>query len=223
MKSKLYRVLLGIFFPILFISLFFLFGGTEHGATCWIGCIFALLSYAFAIIAPRFVPRSKSSRLFGITCGSLTSIYFGINFVLGLIFMIWDFEQWKIAIAFEAVLFAAFLALFSPLLLADEKTAEKENKQQKEIYAVKTLVSKCKMISERTSDLQMKKSVLRVYDELNFCPSTTNTDVKSIDGLISSGLEKLEQAVVSNNNDEINSLVSELIILIKERKELSKY
>ncbi len=223
MKNNVYKIVLGVLFPILFISLFLLFGGTEHGATCWVGFSFVLLSYALMMAVPLVVPNSKSSHLFGATSGTLSSVYFGINLVLGIIFMIADFEQWKFAVGIEVVLLVIFIGLLLTFLISDEETSKKENKQQKEVYAVKTLVSKTKMIADRASDMQIKKLVLKVYDELNSCPSSSNHAVKSIDESIKEGLEKLEGAVVSKDGNEVSSIVSELIIIIKERKELSRY
>lgn len=221
MKNNISRIILGVLFPIAYIVLFLVIDGTEHGATCWIGLGFTLFSYITMICAPLLVPGSKSMHLFGVTNASLTSVYFVISFVIGLIFMISDFEQWKYAVVIEVILLVVFLVLFIPVLISDEETAMKENKREKEVCAVKLLVTKTKMIVDKTSDLQNKKIIMRLYDELNSCQTTSNDAVKSIDLSIDAGIKRLEIAVDSNNSDDIKKLVEELIILTKERKNIS--
>lgn len=222
MKSNIYRIVLRILFPVLFILLFFMFAGTEHGATCWIGFGFILFSYIVMLLTPMFVPESKSSHIFSFTGGTLTSTYFFVNLVPGLIFLIWDFEQWKIAIAIELVLLAAFLAIYLPLLISDEETAQKENYRQAQVQVVKNYLSKVKVIAGRAADMQTRKIILRIVDELNSCPSNTTRATKSVDSRISAELENLEYAVDINDSEEIKMISASLIKLIKERKEASR-
>ena len=223
MKSNIYRIILGILFPILFVTFFLVFAGTEHGATCWIGFGVVLFSYCFMMFAPLLVPVSKSTHLFSVTGASLTSLYFVVNFIVGLIFMFLDFEEWKYALVGEVLLLVVFLVIFLPVLISDEETAKKENAQKQDVYAIKTLVTKVKLIAGKTTDLENKKQILKLYDEINSCPSTSNSAVKSIDESIGIGLEKLEIAVFENNNEDFDELIVELMTLTKERKEFSKY
>jgi hypothetical protein len=223
MKSNIYRVILGIIFPALLFFLLILFYGFDHGPTCWIGLGFIILSYLTMMLVPFFVPNSKSSHLFGFTSGVITSVYFGIDLVVGLIFVFFDFEQWKIALGTEIVLLVVFLALFLPILITDEETAKKENTRQEQIISVKLLVSKVKIIANMVTDSQLKSEVLRVYDELNSCPSNSNSATVSIDAKISKKLETLSQAVEKNDNAGIKEATSELLKIIKERKEYSKF
>lgn len=223
MKSNIYKIILGILFPVLFVTFFLMFAGTDHGVTCWVGLGFVLFSYCFMMFAPLLTPVSKSTHLFSVTGSSLTSIYFVINLIVGIVFMIWDFEQWKYAVVVEVLLLTVFLVLFLPVLISDETTANKENAQKQDIYAIKTLVTKVKIISGKTTDLEKKKQILKLYDEINSCPSTSNSAVKSIDESIGIGLEKLEIAVFENNNEDFDELIVELMTLTKERKEFSRY
>ncbi len=223
MKININRLLLTILFPVVFIFLFFLFAGTVHGATCWIGFAFAIFSFLVFMATPMFVSKSKSSHIFGFTAATMTGLYFGITFIFSVVFMIWDFEQWAFAVGAEIILLVAFLLLFLPVLSADEKTAADENIKQEQIYSVKAFATKAKLIAQKTTDLQIRKMVGSVYDELNSMPSNTNSSTCSVDSSISQSLNDLERAVDCADSAEIKQISDKLIFLIRERKELSKY
>ena len=222
MKSNIYRIISGILFPIVFVALFFVIGGTEHGATCWIGFASIILSYIMIIAVPLLIPNSQSSYLFGMTSGTITSIFFSVQFILCLVFMISDFENWKIALVIEVILFVITIIFMLQLLQTDEVTAEKEAKHNKEVYSVKSLVIKAKLIVDRTTDSEIKRCIRNVYDELNSCPTSSNAQVKAIDDSISYGLDVLNQTVMSGDKNAVKSSVASLTSLIKERKSLSK-
>lgn len=222
MKSNVYRVLFGVLFPIAFLFLFFLAAGFEHGTTCWIGLGFIMFSYLFMMITPLFVPASKSSHIFSVTSGSMSTGYFALNLVAGLVFMIWDFEQWKIAIGVEVVLLVVFLLMFLPMLITDEATAKKENAQQRQIYTVKLFTSRVKVIADTAADLQIKKEVQRVYGELSSCPSKSNNATNSVDGAISQAIDHLENIARSGDYEATRKQCAVLSDLVRRRKEFSK-
>lgn len=222
MKSNIYRIISGILFPIVFVALFFVIGGTEHGITCWIGFGATMLAYIMMIAVPLLIPNSLSAYLFGMTSGTITSIFFVVQFVLGLIFMISDFEKWKIALIIEIVMFVIAILFMLQLLQADETTAKKEVKHQQEVYSVKSLVIKSKMIVDRATDSDIKKCVRNVYDELNSCPTSSNPKVKAIDGSISYSLDVLNQSVMAGDLNSVKASATSVTALIKERKSLSR-
>lgn len=222
MKSNIYRIISGILFPIVFVALLFVIGGTEHRTTCWIGFASIILSYIMMIAVPLLIPNSQSAYLFGMTSGTITSIFFAVQFVLGLIFMISDFEKWKIALIIEIALFVAVIIFMLQLLQTDEVTAKKETKHNQEVYSVKSLAIKAKMIVDRTTDSEIKRCIRNVYDELNSCPTSSNPKVKAIDGSISYNLDVLNQSVMAGDLNSVKSSAASVTALIKERKLLSR-
>lgn len=222
MKITIYNVLSLVLFPIAFVSLFFVIGGSDHGATCWIGFGFILFSYLMMTLIPLLAPKTKSAHIFGTTSATLNAIYFGINFALGLLFMIKDFEEWKYPLLAEIVLFVIFLVFLLQVLKTDEVTAAKEIKHEAEVSAVKEMVSKAKMIMDSTNDMEIKRSVQMVYNELNTCPTNSNANVRDIDQAISYNLSNLNVAVMSNDLKATQDSAASTILLIKKRKENSR-
>ncbi len=222
MKSNIYKIISGILFPVAFVFLFFVIGGTEHGVTCWIGFASIILSYVMLIAVPLFIPNSQSSYLFGTTSGTVTGIFFSVQFVIGLIFVICDFDKWKIALIIEMVLFVIMIFFTLQLFQIDEATAKKEVKHSQEVYSVKNLSLKAKMIFNSTTDIEIKKYVKSVCNELNSCPTSSNFQVMAIDDSIGFSLDALSQSVMSGDINSVKASASSVIALIRKRKLLSK-
>ena len=197
-------------------------GGTEHGTTCWIGFASIILSYVILIAVPLFIPNSQSSYLFGTTSGTVTGIFFSVQFVIGLIFVICDFDKWKIALIIEMVLFVIMIFFTLQLFQIDEATAKKEVKHSQEVYSVKNLSLKAKMIFNSTTDIEIKKYVKSVCNELNSCPTSSNFQVMAIDDSIGFSLDALSQSVMSGDINSVKASASSVIALIRKRKLLSK-
>lgn len=222
MKGYVYRTILGILFPVVFVVLFLLIGGTEHGTTGWIGFGATLLTYILIISVPLFIPYSKSYYLFGLTLGSVTTVLFVAQFLIGLFFMIVDSLNWKIALCVEIVVVAVSAFLLLQIFLTDEQTAKNENQQQQDAQAVKNMALKAKLIADRTTDQDTKRIVRMIVDELNTCPTRSTPQTKSIDDSILYNLEGLNQAVLTGDGNQVKSISEVLVSLIKERKLLSK-
>lgn len=197
--KTVYNILSVILFPIAFVTLFFVIGGSKHGATCWIGFGFTLFAYLLISLLPVLAPKTRSAHIFRTTSTVINIIFIGINFIIGLLFMIEDFDEWKYPLLVEIILFVLFFVYLFQVLRINEITAIKEIKQDQEFCAVKELVNKSKIIMDSTNDMQMKKIVQLVYNELNTCQINNNGNVKDLDDAIST------------------------IVLIKKRKDKSRH
>lgn len=222
MKKNAFKIASALIFPVVFTVVFFLIGGVEHGATCWIGYICMILACVTIFLVELAHPATKSNHIFHETSKVLIPGFFGVQFLVSLIFMISDFTSWVVALIIEIILFAAYAMLQLKLLHADEVTAEKEIIQQQNVSVIKNLTAKSSIIMERSPSSEIRRCVKRVYDELNSCPYTTNPNVKSVESLISSSLDDLNLAVSMGNLEDVERKTTQLISLIKERKILSR-
>ena len=80
-----------------------------------------------------------------------------------------------------------------------------------------------KIVADGVIDGQAKRDIMRVYDELNSCPSNSNSATDSIDENIFKEIEYLELAVDSDDSNGIKKSCAKLLTLSKERKEFSKF
>ena len=133
-----------------------------------------------------------------------------------------DFDKWKIALIIEMVLFVIMIFFTIQLFQIDEATAKKEVKHSQEVYSVKNLSLKAKMIFNSTTDVEIKKYVKSVCNELNSCPTSSNFQVMAIDDSIGFSLDALSQSVMSGDINSVKASASSVIALIRKRKLLSK-
>lgn len=120
------------------------------------------------------------------------------------------------------VLFVIMIFFTIQLFQIDEATAKKEVKHSQEVYSVKNLSLKAKMIFNSTTDVEIKKYVKSVCNELNSCPTSSNFQVMAIDDSIGFSLDALSQSVMSGDINSVKASASSVIALIRKRKLLSK-
>ena len=86
MKKNVLWILLDLVFLIVFNTVFFVAGGTDHNASVWISYGFIHLSYILLIITPFLIRKSSSAAVFGFSLYSISSTYFLVEFIVGVIF-----------------------------------------------------------------------------------------------------------------------------------------
>jgi len=102
-------------------------------------------------------------------------------------------------------------------LLANERTADAEEKRQHEINYVKEASAKLKGILDRTSDKEAKKKVERVYDAVYSSPVKSNANITSIESNIMNLICNLERAVTENDTEQINIISDTVLSAVNER------
>ena len=217
-KNNIFRIIALVVFPVLFIFCFFLLAGFEHGATCWIGFSFIILSTIAYFATPFFLPVSRNTYLFGLTTGALSVIYLAASIFLNLIFLIADFENWKIPLVLELVLITAYMVMVFRLYSANVETAQKENKKQADINQIRTLTAKAKTILNSTVSTETRTMIQRVYDELDTCPLKRNSETDDIDKMIAADLDQLQYAVSMNDMEAVQMVSLRIVQLAKNRK-----
>ena len=86
-KSVLY-ILLDAIFLIVFNTVFFVLGGTNHPASVWMSYGFIHFSYVMVLITPFLIRKSSSAAVFGFSLYSISATYFIVEFIAGLIFIL---------------------------------------------------------------------------------------------------------------------------------------
>ena len=99
-------------------------------------------------------------------------------------------------------------------MIANEYTAEAEEKRQSEIAYIKDASSKLKILLENTSDKETKKKLERVYDVLSSSPTKSHPNIAEKESRILQSVNELEEAIQSENKETIFSIANSLLQLI---------
>ena len=103
-KKNVLCLLLDLVFLVIFNVVFFVLGGTEHPASVWISYGFIHFSYIMLLITPKLIRKSSSSAVFGFSLYSISSAYFLIAFVVGVIFVFMRSESYKISLVSQVII-----------------------------------------------------------------------------------------------------------------------
>jgi len=216
-KTNFLWIVLDLIFLIIFNAIFFIAGGVDHKISVWISYGFIHFSYFMLLITPKLIREGKSADVFGFSLYSISSIYFIIELIVGVIFIFISLDSYKPALLVQLSIAGLYGIMLIPNMIANEHTADSEQKRQYQIEYVKNGSAKLKLLLERINDKEIKKRVEKIYDTLYSSPVKSNPNLEQIEKWILQSIEELEDAISSGNKNTINSLSNRLLSSINER------
>lgn len=217
MKKTVLWVLLDLVFIIVYNVVFFVSGGFEHNPSVWISYAFIHLAYLMVLITPLLIRNSSSSAVFGFSIYTISTTYFFIEFVTGLVFIFLNLDTAQAAIIVQVILAGLYAVMLISTLLSNEKTADDIERQEQEVAYIKESASRVKNLIETAESKKAKKEIEKVYDLLHSSPTKSNQYAYSIENQIVDKISKLENSVALNDENSIHSLCSEITSLSNER------
>ena len=215
-KTKGLWIALDSIFFVVFNVVFFVAGGVNHRTSVWISYGFILLAYFFLLLTPKWVRGGKSAAVFGFSISILSSIYFIVELITGVIFILIASEDYKAALLVQLCIAAIYGILLIPHLITNEHTADVEKARQYQVEYVKSASAKLKGMMEGVSDKGLRKKIERVYDSLSTSPVKSHPNLAQMESQILLTINELSGAI-SADEREIISLTDSLLILISER------
>ena len=110
-KSALW-IILDLVFLIVFNTVFFVAGGFEHPASVWLSYGFIHFAYLMVIATPFLIRKSSSAAVFGFSLYSISSTYFLVEFIVGLIFVFLRQESVKAALIVQVIIAGIYAQFF---------------------------------------------------------------------------------------------------------------
>ena len=220
MRKKVIKGISYAIFPLLFNVLFFLLGGVNHPASVWISYAWIHVAYLIMIATPLFVRKTKSVIVFQFTTAQISSLYFGLEFLLGLLFIFIAPEGVKATIIIQLIPFCLFLLVFLWNMLHNEHTADNEQRRAAEISFIKTAASKAKMLMDYASDAGLKNRLEKVYDLIHSSPSRSYPSVKELESSVMMMLNELGMLIDEGNEEEVNKLIRKISYTMEERNRI---
>lgn len=217
-KKVVLVILLDLVFLIMFNVLFLVLGGVkDRGASVWISYGFIHFAYLMVLLTPALTRKSSASSLFGMTICEVSSGYFVIEFILGLIFILAKPETIKAPLCTQVILAGIYLVVLIIHLLANETTADNLQRQEEEVAFIKTASSRVKALLDKTDEKNLNKAIESTYDLLHSSPSKSCLAAKTYEKDVMDRIAELEGAVASANKDRIIVLTREITGIMEER------
>lgn len=216
-KKSVLWILLDLVFLIVFNTIFFVAGGTDHPASVWLSYGFIHFAYIMVLVTPFLTRKSSSSAIFGFALYAVSATYFMVEFVVGLIFILIKPESIKAPLIIQIIIAGVYAVMLIAHLIANESTADSIAKQEAEVSYIKTAASRVKALVGKSADKKINKEIEKVYDALHASPTKSAASVRSLETDIKYAIDELENAVAAQNNDKILTSARNLLNMIDER------
>lgn len=216
-KKTVLQILLDLVFVIVFNVVFFLSAGTEHPASVWISYGFIHFSYFMILLTPFLTRKSSSSAVFGFSIYTISSVYFFIEFIVGLVFIFLRQEEINVALIVQIIIAGIYAIMLISNLIANENTADSIEKHENEVDYIKTTASRVKALMGSSSDKKANKEIEKLYDSIHSSPTKSHSTVKSLEIQALNKVSDLEQAVDINDINLIIAISGEIADLYEQR------
>ena len=216
-KRSVLWILLDLIFLAVFNTVFFVVGGTEHTASVWISYGFIHFAYLMVLVTPFLIRKSSSAAVFGFPLYSISSTYFLLEFVVGLIFIFMKSESYKAALIVQVIIAGIYAILLLSHLIANEHTADSVERHEEEVAYIKAASSRIKALIGKAKDKKANKEIEKTYDTLHSSPSKTVATVRSIESNVMNKVTELESAVSDQDTATIIAISGEIVSLMEER------
>lgn len=216
-KMNVLWIILDLIFLLIFNAVFFVVGGIDHKASIWISYGFIHFAYLMLLVTPALIRSGKSAAVFGFSIYSVSSAYFLLELVIGVVFILIYPDNYKATLLVQLVVAGLYgIALISNMI-ANEHTADADEKRQYQVEFVKKASAELKSLLDSVSDKDAKKKIERVYDALYSSPVKSHPNLAQMESQILMTISDLSGAVSSGAKDRIISLADSLLLTVNER------
>lgn len=222
-KKRILWILLDLVFLIVFNIVFFVAGGTDHPTSVWISYGFIHFAYIMLLVTPYLIRKSTNTAVLGFPLYSISSAYFIVSFVVGLIFIFTPPESYKAALIVQVIIAGIYAAMLISHMIANESTADSIERHEIELRYVRDASAKLKGIMDSISDKQLRKKVEKLYDLLHSSPAKSNNSVRDYELAVLGLIDVLEEKVDRNDIPAVEITISQIERNASERNLRLKY
>jgi len=169
------------------------------------------------LLTPILTRKGNSVAVFGFSIYSISSFYFLLELIVGVVFILVAPESYKAALLVQLCIAGIYGIALIANLIANERTADAEEKRQYQIDYVKQASADLKGILENVSDKEAKKSIEKVYDALCSSPVKSHLNLAQTESQILVSINELRSVVSDGDKDAIIVLANSLLIAVNER------
>lgn len=219
MKKNVLWALLDLVFLAVFNAVFFILGGFEHPASVWVSYGFIHFAYVMILLTPFLGRKGSQAALFGFTIYSISSTYFFVEFVAGLVFILMKSESIKASLVTQIIIAGLYAVILLSNLIANEHTADTVERKESEVEYINMASSKVRTLINIVTDKKAAKAIEKAYDALHASPTKSSEVVHSLEMQILNLISELEEAVSQKESERIISISGEIMSLVNVRNQ----
>lgn len=217
-RTRIFWLSLDTVFIIVFVVFFFMLADTaECNTSVWISFGTILFSYIMLLCTPVFVRKSSAQSDYRRPLYVVSSTYFSISFVMGLIIILVNPEDYKATMLINVALLGIYAIVLLTNLLANEHIAEQEAKRDIELKYVKEASATLKIIMDSVKDYNTIKRIEAAYDLISTSPANSSPGVKYLEESIIQEIADLVEMNPSSDKERIISSIDVIISMATKR------
>lgn len=216
-KKVVLGILIDLVFLVVFNVVFFVLGGTDHTPAGWMAYWFIHFAYIMVLLTPALTRKSSSSYIFCLTIAGISSTYFIIEFIVGIIFIALNHDSIKVDLVVQIIIAGLYLVILLANMIANETTADNLARHEDEVAFIKNASSRVKALMDKFDDKKANKVIEQVYDLIHSSPSKSCVAAQSYENDVVNTIGELEGYVSSNDKDQAVRVAGEIVSLMEER------
>lgn len=220
-KKSILWLLLDLIFLAVFDVVFFFVGGGAHPASVWVSFAFIHIAYVMVVATPILTRKCKSASVFGFSLYNISTIYFFIEYVVGIIFVLIGSSEMGAALVVQLIIWGIYAIMLIANLLLNEYSGEDEQKQADGEY-IKNATSRVAMLVDKASDRKAKKTIEKASELLQASPVKSDKSLKTIEAEIMARVVEIENALDENDGAAAAESANKLIDLVEKRNKKLK-
>lgn len=222
-KKNILWIFLDLVFLVVFNMVFFIAGGIYHPASVWISYGFIHFAYMMLLATSFFIRKSSNAVIFRFSLYAISSMYFFVAFIVGIVFVIMHPESYKASLIIQVVIAGGDAIIFLSNMLANENTAESIERHEVELQYVKRSSAMLKGIMDMTDNKTLKKNIEKAYDLLHSSQVKSDNSVYDYEVMVMDLIETLENNVSKNDDEAANAVLEKIIKNANERNRRLRY
>lgn len=211
MRKDIPHIIVYLVFIIVFNVVFFLFKPEETHAGIWISYTFIHLAYIAVVITQVLDKKNKEVTL-NLSSYLISLIYFIIEFIIGVAFIIINPAEYKLSIALQLALAGIYVVVLIANLIVNKNITNSIESTERARDYVKGVTSIINAILCNKYDERVLKKLRNLYDVVHSSPIRTNSNAAIIELEIEDRVRNLENIIslmgINEQIFEIDSLIN---------------
>lgn len=218
MKRFFLKTIIALVFIIILDGLFFLFKDISNCPESVLSALIGLnIAYISLFLVPICALKQNGTKVLSDTLYLIGTIYFILEFIVGITFLFWEQDTMTLPIIIQSVLFGLYIIILLSSVLANDATQKSINKQNAESDNIKAMIEQVETILYLIKDDKANKLVTSLYDDLKVSPIRSNIDVVGIEKEISISLMQMHNFAKTEEISEVVKIAAQIKQLIAQR------
>lgn len=221
MKKKVLLIILESLFLIIFNVMFFLLNGHIGAhASRWISYVGIHMAYAMMIVTPIILKNSRTETAFGLPISGISACYFVAEFIIALLFILFNPTGWKASFLIQLILLAIYALFVLALLIADASAREKEAKKLQTGKFIGAAKDELNAIMKKTRNSEIIAVLDNIRAKLEVSPLDSAAEALDVEDEIMKQLKRVKVSAEMKDVSRITDDVNDTIELIEKRNSI---